>query len=364
MSEPTLLSPHRAASLSRLLLVLAILAGLAASLIVLAFQPVTDFLREGPARFLPFEGEAARYVLGAGAALATIVAGAALWRGFSVASVVVAAVAVGVGFLLIHVLLTPAIGLFALSILAWVGGRTPRRVLVEAGPRRYPLRWGAGLVVAIAGLVVAGAVSWWLASPLWDEGTMLDEGLGFEIVGMPTATPAAAAATDDAAASPTATEAPAETPAATPDSAASPAAASPAAAGETTTPTATAPAATPAATEAPSGQGSLIAMGELMGADMFHTGSGQVLLVRAPDGSVILRFQDYAVRNGPDLFIYLTPDPDGDVFADGAIELSEIRATRGNVNYEVPADVDPSTFRAAVIWCKAFAVLFAHAELE
>ena len=105
-------------------------------------------------------------------------------------------------------------------------------------------------------------------------------------------------------------------------------------------------------------------MGELMGADAFHTGSGQVLLVRAPDGSVILRFQDYEVRNGPDLFIYLTPDPGGDVFADGAIELSEIRATRGNVNYEVPADVDPSTFRAAVIWCKAFAVLFAHAELE
>ncbi len=362
MSEPTLLSPHRAASLSRLLLVLAILAGLAASLIVLAFQPVTDFLREGPARFLPFEGEAARYVLGAGAALATIVAGAALWRGFLVASVVVAAVAVGVGFLLIHVLLTPAIGLFALSILAWVGGRTPRRVLVEAGPRRYPLRWGAGLVVAIAGLVVAGAVSWWLASPLWDEGTMLDEGLGFEIAGMPTETPAAAAA-DNATAPPTATEAPTESPA-TASPTATGASASPTTASETTTPTATAPAATATATEAPSGQGSLIAMGELMGADMFHTGSGQVLLVRAPDGSVILRFQDYAVRNGPDLFIYLTPDPDGDVFADGAIELSEIRATRGNVNYEVPADVDPSTFRAAVIWCKAFAVLFAHAELE
>ena len=360
MSEPTLLSPHRAASLSRLLLVLAILAGLAASLIVLAFQPVTDFLREGPARFLPFEGEAARYVLGAGAALATIVAGAALWRGFSVASVVVAAVAVGVGFLLIHVLLTPAIGLFALSILAWVGGRTPRRVLVEAGPRRYPLRWGAGLVVAIAGLVVAGAVSWWLASPLWDEGTMLDEGLGFEIVGMPTETPVAAAGGD----APPRRPPPRRPPRHRPRRPLGGRGASPTAAGETATPTATAPAATPTATEAPSGQGSLISMGELMGADMFHTGSGQVLLVRAPDGSVILRFQDYAVRNGPDLFIYLTPDPDGDVFADGAIELSEIRATRGNVNYEVPADVDPSTFRAAVIWCKAFAVLFAHAELE
>ena len=105
-------------------------------------------------------------------------------------------------------------------------------------------------------------------------------------------------------------------------------------------------------------------MGELMGADMFHTGSGLVLLVRAPDGSLVLRFQDYEVRNGPDLFIYLTPDPDGDVHVDGAIELSAIRATQGNVNYEVPDGVDPSTFRAAVIYCRAFSVLFAHAELE
>ena len=76
MNEPTLLSPDRAHSLRRLFLALAILTGLAASVFVLASQPVTDFLREGPARLLPFEGGAARAVLGIGAAIATIVAGA------------------------------------------------------------------------------------------------------------------------------------------------------------------------------------------------------------------------------------------------------------------------------------------------
>ena len=350
MIEPTLLTSERARSLRRLLLILAILAGLAASLIVLVSQPITDFLREGPARVLPMEGGTLRLVLGVGAALATIVAGAALWRGVTVAGVVVAAIAVGVGFLLIHVLLSLAIGLFVLSVVAAVAGRTPRLLLVEAGPARYPLRWAAGAVVAAVVLVVAGLVSYWLASPLWDEGTMLDEGLGFEVAGMPTP---AATADGGAAATPTATEAPAST--------ASPAAASPTATSEAAAPAAT-EAPTPAATAA--AQGSLISMGELMGADMFHTGSGLVLLVSAPDGSVLLRFQDYEVRNGPDLFIYLTPDPDGDVHVDGAIQLSEIKATRGNVNYEVPDGVDPSTFRAAVIYCRAFSVLFAHAELE
>ena len=349
MNEPTLLTSNRAQSLQRQLLILAILAGLAASLIVLASQPITDFLREGPARVLPMEGGSLRVVLGVGTALATIVAGAALWRGVSVAGVVVAAIAVCVGFLLIHVLLSLAIGLFVLSVVAAVAGRTPRLLLVEAGPARYPLRWAAGAVVAVVVLVVAGLVSYWLASPLWDEGTRLDEGLGFAVAGMPT--PAATADGGAATSAPAATEAPASN--------ASPAAASPTASSESAT-----PAATEAATATASGQGSLISMGELVGADMFHTGSGLVLLVRGPDGSLVLRFQDYAVRNGPDLFIYLTPDPDGDVHVDGAIELSEIRATSGNVNYELPDGVDPSTFRAAVIYCRAFSVLFAHAELE
>ena len=73
-----------------------------------------------------------------------------------------------------------------------------------------------------------------------------------------------------------------------------------------------------------------------MGTDDFHTGSGDILLLRDPEGMIILRFQDYDVCNGPDLHVYLTPDPDGDVHADGAIDLGEVRATSGNVNYVVP----------------------------
>ena len=123
------------------------------------------------------------------------------------------------------------------------------------------------------------------------------------------------------------------------------------------TPTPTSP------TPAP-GTGQLIAMGPLEGADSFHTASGRVLLVRAPDGRVILRFEDYAVRNGPDLYVYLTPDPGGDVRADGAIEVSAVRATRGSVNYDVPDGADPSAFRAAVIYSRPLAVTYATAQLE
>ena len=323
MAMMTLLMPDRADSLRRVLLAVGAAAGLAAAVYVLASQAASDFLREGPARVFAADGDALRVLLGGGAAAATAIAAAALWRGVTPLRVAVAAVALAAGLFLIHILLIPATILVALAVVADRSGRLTRQRAAELGPRRYPLLWGAGGVVAAVGLVVTIGISLYLAEPLFDKGKRLDESLGFQVAGL---TQPTAAATDATA---TATAAP--------------------------------DAATPAA-GAPMGE--LISSGELMGEDSFHTGSGQVLLVRSPDGEAVLRFQDYEVRNGPDLFIYLTPDPDGDVHADGAIELGDIKATRGFVNYDVPGDVDLSSFRAAVIYCKAFSVTFAVAMLQ
>ena len=110
--------------------------------------------------------------------------------------------------------------------------------------------------------------------------------------------------------------------------------------------------------------GVLFSQGDLMGADSFHTGSGQVLLVQSPTGETILRFQDFDVRNGPDLRVYLSPDPGGFVYADGAISLGKLRATSGFVNYTIPEHVDPTVFRSVIIYCEPFGVVFATAVLS
>ena len=334
MAATTLLMPDRADGLRRLLLGAAAVIGVAVGAYILSDQAVADFLREGPARVLGSEGDGLRILLAAGATLTSLVAAAALWRGVTLPGLVVAGVALGIGFLLVHVLLSPTLGLVVLAVVADRSGRVTRERLGEVGPRRYPLPWAAGAVAGVAGLVVFGAVSLYLAEPLFDEGTRLEERLGFQVSGLvePTATVEAAGG------SPTSGDA---------------------------TPAAGAAAGTPAGDEggaAPMGE--LISSGDLEGADAFHTGSGEVLLVRAPDGGVILRFQDYEVRNGPDLFVYLTPDPGGDVHADGAIEVDAIKATRGFVNYDLPGDVDPASFRTVVIYCKQFSVTFATAQLQ
>lgn len=129
------------------------------------------------------------------------------------------------------------------------------------------------------------------------------------------------------------------------------------------TPAATdAPTATAAPTPEPSFEARLSHRGEFHGADDFHFGNGKALLIETAPGQYILRFEEFSVRNGPDLFVYLSDDPEG--YGDGPLELGTLKATDGAFNYEVPAGTDISRFKSALVWCKQFAVLFAVAPLS
>lgn len=102
--------------------------------------------------------------------------------------------------------------------------------------------------------------------------------------------------------------------------------------------------------------------GELAAADfvaMAHEVEGSAKLIRVGD-EVTLRFEDFKSINGPDLNIYLSTDKENTEF----IDLGDIKATSGNVNYTVPSDVDLTKYDTVLVWCKAFSVLFSYAELN
>ena len=105
----------------------------------------------------------------------------------------------------------------------------------------------------------------------------------------------------------------------------------------------------------------VVLQGAFQGTDEFHFGSGQALLVEIAPGMYTLRFEGFSVRNGPDLFVYLSPSVDG--YAAGSLELGALKASDGSFNYEVPAGTDIGQFKSAVVWCRAFSVLFATAPL-
>jgi hypothetical protein len=89
-----------------------------------------------------------------------------------------------------------------------------------------------------------------------------------------------------------------------------------------------------------------------------HSVMGKALLIEE-DGKKIIRFEDFDTVNGPNLHIYLSSD----LGADDFVDLGEIRATKGNVNYELPDGVDTEKYDKVLVWCVPFKVLFSYAEV-
>jgi hypothetical protein len=102
--------------------------------------------------------------------------------------------------------------------------------------------------------------------------------------------------------------------------------------------------------------------GQFKGADEFHFARGTAALIETRPGRFTLRVEKFSVRNGPDLYVYLSPDPKG--YAKGSVELGRLKATDGAFNYAVPVGAQVSTMRSVVIWCKAFSVQFGVAQLR
>jgi hypothetical protein len=89
-----------------------------------------------------------------------------------------------------------------------------------------------------------------------------------------------------------------------------------------------------------------------------HPATGSVRVIATPEGTTI-RYENYQGTNGPDLYVYLANDLDGNDF----VSLGRTRGNQGNINYTVPEDVNVADYRYVLTWCQAFGVLFDYAEI-
>ena len=160
-----------------------------------------------------------------------------------------------------------AAGVFAVgaALVAW-------RLGWFGAARRYPVRAGILLVV---GLAIALPLGYYVASPLWIR-TELIEPDPVGIVDPPSALIPPSARADIAT--------PAQSPA-TPRSDVS-------------------ASATPSA---PSVIARRLASGSFHGTDDFHFGRGTATIIETAPGAYTLRLDAFSVRNGPDLYVYLSP---------------------------------------------------------
>jgi hypothetical protein len=196
-----------------------------------------------------------------------------------------------------------------------------------AAARRHPARAGVLLVIVLA---VGLPVGWYVASPIWIRTELVEPGPVAVVDSTASATPVP----------PTLPSGPAPSAPAQPT-------ASPA------RPTAS-PQPTPFVARR-------VASGSFSGTDEFHFGRGTASIIETAPGTFTLRLEAFSVRNGPDLYVYLSPVADD--YADGALEVGKLKATDGAFGYELPAGTDPADFASAIIWCKQFSHLFAVAKL-
>ncbi len=211
----------------------------------------------------------------------------------------------------VPIALATAVAVAVIAIVAW------RRGWIAAA-RRHPGRSAIALAIALA---VGAPLAWYLVSPIWIRTSLVEAG--------PTAAPSPASTSAPSVSSDAPTAPPTSAPTAQP----------------TPEPTPFEPV--------------TVASGEFEGTDEFHFGRGTASIIEVEPGRYHLRLEDFSVRNGPDLYVYLSTAADD--YADDAVEIGLLKATDGSFGYDLPAGIDPSRFRSAIIWCKQFSHLFAVA---
>ena len=126
---------------------------------------------------------------------------------------------------------------------------------------------------------------------------------------------------------------------------------------------ATATGAVTAVLPSPAASPRTIASGTLGYVDGLHHGTGSTLLIRTGDAAV-LRFENVAITNAPDVHVYLSRETGGKWSETTSLYVGPLKATNGSFNYSLPADADLSAYKSVVVWCRQFAVLVTWADLR
>ena len=107
--------------------------------------------------------------------------------------------------------------------------------------------------------------------------------------------------------------------------------------------------------------------GNFRGAGSYDT-AGKAEIIKLKGGGFGLKLHgNFSTDSAPDLRIWLSeasnPRSKGAVRGAKHVDLGALKSSRGEQIYRIPAGVNLSEVRSAVIWCRAFGVFFGAASL-
>ena len=91
-----------------------------------------------------------------------------------------------------------------------------------------------------------------------------------------------------------------------------------------------------------------------------HPTSGTAKVIQDASGKKHLVIENFSSDNGPDLWIWLSPNNNGSPYQ----EVGILKAVAGNFAYELNAAINYTANNRVLIWCEDFSVLFGHAVLQ
>ena len=94
--------------------------------------------------------------------------------------------------------------------------------------------------------------------------------------------------------------------------------------------------------------------------DGIHNAEGSARALPQSDGGYVLRLENFYSTPGPDLYVYLSTDKG----IDDHISLGNLKANRGDQNYQIPVGTDLEKYDHVLVWCKPFGVLFGSAQIQ
>lgn len=109
--------------------------------------------------------------------------------------------------------------------------------------------------------------------------------------------------------------------------------------------------------------------GDFIEIDAIRTAKGRAAIYRSSsDNSLVLRFDEFSVTNGPGLAIYLcvgaTPKTPDEVRQGPYFRVSTLKGTAGNQNYQLPPELRLDRYRSVVIFSEDFNLVYSSATLN
>ena len=110
------------------------------------------------------------------------------------------------------------------------------------------------------------------------------------------------------------------------------------------------------------GEAKILRQGTFNEIDIVHKGSGKAVALETDSGK-ILKFENFKVTNGPDLFVYISKNVNVEENGLGEfVSLGSLKSSEGEQSYNLPENIEE--YKSVAIWCRAFGVLFSEAELK